>query len=189
MAKSHRVLWPLDPHTQAKHAILRRYLDAWLPIMTRWNGRVVYIDGFAGPGRYLGGEEGSPIVALRAALEHPYPITSELVYLFIEADSKRKANLEQEIAKFTLPKNVQAYVHEGKFDETITGLLDTVVGSGHRLAPTFAFVDPFGWSQTPFSLIERLMANPRTEVLINLMYEEVNRFLAAVEEPHHRVIG
>ena len=53
-----------------------------------------------------------------------------------------------------------------------------------QLAPVFAFVDPFGWSQIPFSTTKRLLANSRCEVLIilinliNLMYEEVNRFLA-----------
>jgi hypothetical protein len=36
--------WPTEPHTEAKHAILRKYLGAWLPIMTKWNGRVLHID-------------------------------------------------------------------------------------------------------------------------------------------------
>jgi hypothetical protein len=38
-------------------------MQAWVPILTRYYGRVVYIDGFAGPGIYVGGEEGSPIIA------------------------------------------------------------------------------------------------------------------------------
>jgi hypothetical protein len=44
--------WPLDPHTLAKHEILRRYLYAWFPIMSCYNGRLVFLDGFAGPGAY-----------------------------------------------------------------------------------------------------------------------------------------
>ncbi len=47
MSKSLGTIWNLDPHTAKKHEILRRYFEAWLPIMARWNGRVVYIDGFA----------------------------------------------------------------------------------------------------------------------------------------------
>ena len=44
--------------------------------------------------------------------------------------------------------------------------------------PTFVLVDPFGYSQTPFSLIARLMKQAKCEVLINFMYEEINRFLS-----------
>jgi hypothetical protein len=32
----------------------------------------VFIDGFAGPGRYSGGEPGSPVIALQVLLAHPY---------------------------------------------------------------------------------------------------------------------
>src|SRR5687768_1930123 len=64
------VLWDLDPHTIAKHRILRRYVDAWLPIMASYPRRLVLIDGFAGPGRYRGGEDGSPVILLKAYLEH-----------------------------------------------------------------------------------------------------------------------
>ena len=28
-------IWKLDPHTSAKHAILRRYLQAWAPILAK----------------------------------------------------------------------------------------------------------------------------------------------------------
>ncbi len=61
--------WLLAPHTAAKLAILRSYLGAWFAILGRGTNfdRIIYIDGFAGPGRYKGGEDGSPIVALKAA--------------------------------------------------------------------------------------------------------------------------
>ena len=63
-------LWDLDPHTIGKHLVLKNYMNAWLPIMSRWNGRVLFIDAFAGPGEYSKGELGSPIIALRALIEH-----------------------------------------------------------------------------------------------------------------------
>ena len=62
MAAPKTTRWPLEPHTKAKHLILRLYLDAWLPIMATYNGRIVFLDGFAGPGRYTGGEDGSLLV-------------------------------------------------------------------------------------------------------------------------------
>jgi three-Cys-motif partner protein len=69
MAAPRQTIWPLEPHTRAKHEILKRYLQAWMVILSQ--GRfpeILYIDGFAGPGEYAGGEAGSPIIALDAAL-------------------------------------------------------------------------------------------------------------------------
>jgi three-Cys-motif partner protein len=65
MAKPTETLWEIEPHTKAKHEILRRYLGAWFPILGSKIPKIVYIDGFCGPGRYKGGEEGSPIIAIR----------------------------------------------------------------------------------------------------------------------------
>src|SRR5438105_4984690 len=104
MGKPKDTLWDLEPHTAAKHQILRRYLNAWLPIMSRltgqWaligQGRLVLIDGFCGPGRYNGGEDGSPIIMLKAFLEHSQrnSINAELVYVFIDEDADRIAYLK-----------------------------------------------------------------------------------------------
>src|SRR2546427_2394378 len=88
-------IWDIDPHTKAKHFILRAYLGGWFPILSKWHGRIVYIDGFAGPGRYKGGEEGSPLIAIRTAAGHVLPLAQEIVFLFIEARPDRKAHLEQ----------------------------------------------------------------------------------------------
>jgi three-Cys-motif partner protein len=178
VVKRRSTIWPIQPHTQAKHALLRRYLDAWLPIITRRNSRALYIDGFSGPGRYAAGEDGSPIIALKAALEHRAPITAEVVYLFIEADPERKAHLDQELARLALPGNIEVHTREGYFDEALTGLLDDLSHSGGQLIPTFAFADPFGFSHTPFQTIARLLSYPHCEMLINFMHEEVNRFLS-----------
>ena len=62
MSTPKETLWEMEPHTEVKHAILRKYLGAWFGIMGRTNPRIIYIDGFCGPGRYIGGEDGSPIL-------------------------------------------------------------------------------------------------------------------------------
>jgi three-Cys-motif partner protein len=111
MAKPIETVWQIEDHTKAKHRILRGYLDAWLPIMSTHNGRLVYIDGFAGPGVYAGGEPGSPIIALNAFLEHTHRhrITAELVYAFIEENENRVNQLKKEVDKLRsqLPANVK----------------------------------------------------------------------------------
>lgn len=183
MAKKLPTVWKMEPHTEAKHIILRRYLQAWFPIMTRWNGRVLYIDGFAGPGKYIDGQIGSPIIALGAALEVAPKMTGEMSLLFIELDPKRLEVLKQEVAEFALPKNIAVDCVHGKFDETMTGILASLEEQRKRLAPTFAFLDPFGFSHTPFSVVQKIMANQKCEVLITFMYEEINRFLEHPDQP------
>jgi three-Cys-motif partner protein len=173
------VVWDLEPHTAKKHQILRRYFNAWLPIISRWNGRVLYVDGFAGPGEYSKGEDGSPAIVLKAARDHTYPIRSELICLFVEADAARYEHLKRVIAKLkaTLPSNITVETAKGDFNETLTSGIAELQEQQKHLAPSLVFVDPFGFSHTPFSTIRKIMQNDKCEVLINFMYEEINRFL------------
>lgn len=87
MAGIKETIWPTTPHTEAKHQILEEYLKAWFPILFRFHDRVVYLDGFAGPGIYAGKEDGSPIIAIRTALQHRMAERfREIVFWFIEKD-------------------------------------------------------------------------------------------------------
>jgi three-Cys-motif partner protein len=98
MAAPKSTTWQLEPHTAAKHAILRRYLSAWLPILSQGSfGTVVYIDAFAGPGVYSGGEDGSPVIALKELIGHRAELTAKAVFHFVELDDDRAAMLEQRV--------------------------------------------------------------------------------------------
>ncbi len=156
MSAHKTVLWRIDDHTRAKHEILRRYLEAWLPIMTSYNGRIIYLDGFAGPGEYEKGEPGSPIIAIDTFLTHIHaPIrTKEVLFLFIEQEHARCEHLKQLLAQRKLPSTASYEISEGIFDETMTELLTQLESQQLRLAPTFAFIDPFGYSHTPMSTIK-----------------------------------
>jgi hypothetical protein len=108
-------LWKLEPHSRAKHAILARYLHGWTPILTRGGHKTIaYIDGFAGPGRYEGGEDGSPIIALKAALRHRAHITGKVLFLFVEEQQDRADHLQRLVDVLPLPPNVAVKVEGGK---------------------------------------------------------------------------
>src|SRR5215475_12471006 len=101
-----KTIWDLEPHTAAKHEILRRYLQAWAPILSQGNfPHIAFVDGFAGPGRYSNGEEGSPIIAVRAVTEQAQPIKARVDFHFIELDERRSNHLNGEIAALKLPRN------------------------------------------------------------------------------------
>jgi three-Cys-motif partner protein len=175
-----KTVWKLDRHSAAKHYLLRRYLQAWLPIMSSWQGRLVLIDGFAGPGVYEAGQPGSPIIMLNAYLDHDARdrIDSELIFVFIEQDKRRAAKLEHEIEKLgKLPKNVKVQVIPDSYENAFSGVLDDVEQRGAKLAPTFAFLDPFGYSDAPMTLTGRFLRFDRCEVLIYVPIRTVNRWL------------
>lgn len=178
MATPKDTIWAIEPHTLAKHEILRRYLAAWFPILGTYNNRVVYIDGFCGPGRYTGGEAGSPLIALNEASQNQTRLQSNrLVFLFMDERSDRIAHLNQELGTIIIPSNYAVQAITGEFAVEFKRLLDNLDTKGMQLAPTFAFIDPFGFKGLPFELVKRLLKNPKTEVFINVMVDSINRFL------------
>jgi len=178
MSEITSTIWPLDPHTEAKHAILRKYLNAWLPIISRFNERIIYVDGFAGPGEYSGGQDGSPIIAIKAILDHKFKINAKIKMLFIEKEEDRCNFLKEKINKIKIPANLNIEIICDEFRNVIEPILKGIEENKKVLAPSFVFIDPFGFSGIPLDLIKRVMQNPSCEVLINFMYEDISRFLS-----------
>lgn len=177
MSKIKTTVWNIDPHTEAKHTILRKYLDAWLPIITKYNKRVNIIDGFAGPGEYSDGEDGSPIIIIRSISEHKIPIDSQIHLVLIENNLERFNHLQQKLATLNIPNNIVCDCKCENFSSAINTTFDNLEKKNKKIDPTFAFIDPFGFNDTPFSIIKRIMSNEKCEVFITFMYEEINRFL------------
>jgi three-Cys-motif partner protein len=181
------VLWPLEDHTLAKHRVLRSYLDGWIPIMghqaLRAYGstrRLLLVDGFAGPGRYTGGEPGSPLIMLDALKSHSaLPRLGEVkfLYLFVEHNPDRVTHLRSEVKQLDLPSNVQVFIEEGEFETTFGHVVDDITSSGKLLVPTFAFIDPFGYSAASMSLTGRFLSFPRSEALFFLPLSYIHRFV------------
>jgi len=181
--------WQIDPHTSAKHEILRRYLGAWFPIIGAHNKRVVYIDGFCGPGRYRDGETGSPLIALEAASQNIKRLEGVgVTFLFTDEDADRIEYLKAELSKTPIPAAFEVDAVTGTFEEVLRDLLDHLTKLHISLAPTFAFIDPFGFKGAPFELVARLLKNPKTEVLINIMVDSINRFVEHPDEKTRRHI-
>lgn len=183
MATSDRfgTTWESTPHTKAKHEILRQYWNRWLPILGRWNRGLNYIDGFAGPGEYAGGELGSPVIVLKAALEHKLRPAGSVSFTFIERQADRAAHLRQLLAaRFPvaeLPAGWEYSVDEGEFAPIVNRAIDEIERKGNRLAPTLAFLDPFGFSGFPLPTVRRILSTPRCEVLVTFMAGHLRRFL------------
>ena len=181
--------WELEPHTKAKHEILREYLKAWFPIMATYSGRIVYLDGFAGPGIYSKGEEGSPVIAIRTALEHKLINKfKQIVFWFIEKDQDRFDTLLQTLAnKFPELENkdddrIVYDVKKAEFATLVKKELSELEQRDQTLAPTFALLDPFGFAGLPMALIKQLLQYKKCDVLITFMVGFVVRFRDELRE-------
>lgn len=179
-----QTLWNMDDQTLGKHAVLREYLNGWFPILGRWNSRIVFIDGFAGPGQYLGGESGSPLIALEAIEQHASSVnlqSTEVVCIFIEERKDRANSLRSLISQRANSEIVKTSVLDGTFGDHMTEMLDYIDEQNLRLAPAFVMIDPFGVKGSSMNLIERILSNAKSECFISFMYEPIRRFHAQPE--------
>jgi len=184
-SSSHGATWELEPHTRAKHEILRRYLEAWFPIMDIREGKFVYIDGFAGPGEYAGGELGSPLIALKTAAEHCRKLTGHAVFVFVESDERRLSHLRALIDREKAPGNFTILCFQGRFEDKMQQLDQHLRELSCEDAPWLAFIDPFGFSGTPFSIVENILRRKKSEVLVNFAYNSIQRFITRRDQDQH----
>ena len=189
MAVPEEALWERDDHTEGKHLVLEEYLKAWFPILgtAKANQRILFVDGFAGPGEYAGGEEGSPVVAMRVLAEHRARIDAEVVFIFIEKDAKRADHLkglrDEWLPK--LPERTRITVLNDSFASVMDEVLKELAEEKVQMAPALVMMDPFGIRDVPLTVIAGILANPKCEVYVTFMWEQMNRFLTAPEFESH----
>ena len=184
--------WVYREHTRVKHEILEKYLKTWVMILGSYHKRICYFDGFAGRGEYEGGFPGSPVIAMRVGNDLKEHV-KEMVCLFIEKDQDNFENLRMVTSREqkTCPHCKIDVINED-FSTVIHGILEMFSKKdGGTLAPSFFFVDPFGFKGIPFALIKEILSIPRTEVFITFMYRDIGRFLGAgnVEDVFDELFG
>jgi three-Cys-motif partner protein len=155
-----------------KHEVLGQYL----PIYGRKTGSrtpVVFVDGYAGPGRYADGSPGSPQLmvqtarALRSANVHCVFVERERAYR-----EQLTALLVEELG------DQDSEVFDGRIEERLEHIVQAAAGKS-----LFIFLDPFGLA-IPFQLLTSVLrSRPRsavhgwqpTEVLLNFSVSGINR--------------
>lgn len=171
------VLWSLEPATEAKHRLYRHYFDAWWPILLQPQGqsgrswpKVTFLDAFAGPGRYEGGEEGSPVFTLDRLLNHTAVermglSRGRVQLVFIEKDRARHEHLVRELAGRFGPLEdlpVRVEVRRGEAGRDSERILTELGAWGH---PILAVFDSWGSVNVPLDLMTRIARNKSSEVI------------------------
>jgi len=181
--------WEYREHTRVKHILLEKYLKAWIPILGK-NPKICYFDGFAGRGEYIDEkthtviQTGSPPLALEVA-DRLSRYFGKLICFFVEKDGDNFKNLEEVLGRekpnIENWQKIQVIRENDEFANVIERIFEYLEKERGVLVPSFFFVDPFGFSGIPFSVIQRILSNPKTEVFFTFMVRDLARFIQLPE--------
>ncbi|RLM41314.1 hypothetical protein DVK00_20215 [Haloarcula sp. Atlit-47R] len=170
--------------TEIKHTILQKYLRPWLYKITEVDDHIRYIDGFAGWGRYDDGSPGSPLLAMEVVSENLNDgvgrLNSKLDTFnctFIEKTHENYKSLSRAVA--TEEKNTPSQIVTDTQNREFTEFAyDFIAKHQDGVSPSFIFVDPFGFSGVPFSVVDDLInLRPKgIELFITFMSGKMARF-------------
>lgn len=180
--------WKYKEHTRVKHEILSKYLDGWVRILGKSHNLNIF-DCFAGRGRFSEGVEGSPLIIIKtiAEIREKMGRPKEAGCIFIEIDDSNFQNLRVEIDKEikNSSKRYDGWLNVEFFNDEFANVASRIIDKyGERLAPSFFFIDPFGFSGVPFEVLKNILSIKKTEVFMTFMARDVNRFF---ESSKHRI--
>lgn len=174
--------------TKAKHFILQHYLQRLaFKVLNNWD--IVYVDGFSGPweSKTTDFSDTSFIIAItvlkdaQRAISDRTGVLRKVKCFFSEKAHESYNQMVSAVSKYHSPQDLfEIKTFNGNFIDAI----DVIRGF---MGPAFPliFIDPTGWTDYPFHKISPLFVSNRCEVLINFMYDHVNRFLT---HPNQTVI-
>lgn len=173
------------PQNQAKHRILTEYYTPYLIALKNQAGFFHYIDGFAGPGEYEGGNPGSPLLALDAM--KTAGVLERSTLSCVEKDSDFATKLEATLKQSPLSNVLKAapLVRPGTFQTHVDEILNREIQQAGGKVATFAFVDPCGVDGVRLADLTRILKQPFGELLLFFNYEGITRLLGGLEKGTH----
>lgn len=165
--------------TGAKHYILKHYLQELVFKILR-SQDVAYVDGFSGPWKskeddYSDTSFMIAIKVLKDAQQRLFETTGirkRVRCFFSEKIRNNFVKLDQAVQLFNNPsEKFEVVVRHGEFTEFIAEITNYISGSFPLI-----FIDPTGWTGYPLESIKPLFLGRKCEVLVNFMYDHINRF-------------
>lgn len=168
--------------TEAKHFILRKYLQtlAFKALHGGWN--LAYIDGFSGPwqSRTPDHSDSSFMIAIDVLKDAQAQVRASgkkarVKCLFVEENSASFAQLHPAVTAYHDPANeflIETF--NGKFENAVDQIRRTMTNSF-----ALTFIDPTGWTGYEFDKVRPVFEHAPGEVLLNFMYDFVGRFTAS----------
>lgn len=168
--------------TLAKHFILEKYLQSLtFKLLLGGYPTLTYVDGFSGPWESKTDDysDTSFMIAIRVLKGAQRQLRAQgknktIRCFFVEEKAKAYAQLHAAVMQHHDPANgFHVYTFHGRFEDAVDQIMK-VVGASFALT----FIDPTGWTGYEFDKIARIMQHQPGEVLLNYMFDFINRFTA-----------
>jgi three-Cys-motif partner protein len=171
-------LWNSEPRTLIKHQVYQSYLGCWMGKICRSFQYATIVDAFAGPGAYLDGVEGSPVVIAKTFLGHrSLARFGRLQLICQEKRPDRRDHLQGLLDSLPADGRLRREVRPA--GDAVACLAELRAAAHPRNGadwPVLWIIDPFGWEGAPFQLVAACLANRRDEVLVTWFADELYRF-------------
>ena len=197
----------IDPHSLAKHRILRRYIEIYVEVLMsdprRERLALTLVDGFAGGGLYrqrISNElhPGSPLILLDAVPAAQARVnetrrkqaTVEAEFIFVEKQPATAEHLRRALATHVAPEQVQGKsitICTGSFEDEIASILARIRERGR--APRAIFLlDQYGYSDVSLPTVQRIFETlPNAEIFMTLAVGWISAYLHHAREAFERL--
>jgi three-Cys-motif partner protein len=158
--------------SEVKSRIIEKYFFAWANIIRKFarDGRINYIDLYAGPGRYKDDTVSTPLLVLKKAIQDEN-LSQMLVALLNDGNKNNSDTLQKEIDKLD---GIEKLKHKP------TVLCGPVDGDAEkyftesRLVPSFTFFDPFGYKGLSLRIINGVIKDWGCDCVFFFNYNRIN---------------
>jgi len=188
----------LDPHSAAKHELVRTYLSRYIDILTSDPRQdllnITLVDGFAGGGEYLyqgRTVHGSPMILLQEidvaraniALRKKKKFRLNAEFFFVEQRRSNFEFLQETLRRSQYAALVGESVHprRGALANEIDGIIQHIRARGTAHRSIFLF-DQYGYNQVTLSCIRQILGqlnNP--EIILNFNVDWLINYLSEKE--------
>ncbi len=185
----------IEAHSKAKLDVLRRYLRAYFDRLNvnpqREEFKLDLVDGFAGGGTFLDGDEilsGTPLIMLeeseaarsRLNRSRTKPLHFDCKCYFVDVEPAHTDHLRNVLVERGYEvDDARIVVRNGSFEEEVDGILKEIRQRQPRAGRAIFLLDQTGFSQVEFALVSRIFRElPAAEVILTFAADALVNHLA-----------
>jgi three-Cys-motif partner protein len=169
----------VKPHTEAKLKFYIHYLERYLPVLinTPYVDKINIYDMFCGQAFYADGKESGAVRAFNKIqqVQKYNPDSNTEITLTLNDLSKKRIKQTKDWIELQ-EKTFITRTHNEDATDLIQKLIAGINNKQSRNTRNLVFIDPYGYKQIDKSLVEELLKNRRTEVIIFLPINQMTRF-------------
>lgn len=183
MATNGKVKESMFLHSEAKVEFYKKYLELYLRVLylSKVIDEIFLCDVFCGTGIYENGKKGSPIVAYEeiSKLVKEFSGNDTKISLLINDKDSTKTGKVNSYINSKKNTNIEAvfklYTRNYDVDELFPRLIEFFEGQ-KRSSRNLLFIDPYGYKNIKRTILEGLLQNGRTEIIMFLPISQMQRF-------------